>query len=83
MLESLKNIGRFSIARSSASISIRAKFCERSRESGPKHDLVFLEVAVGGRAHFIVTGNKRHFPESPFAGIHILEARQFIERVGD
>ncbi|MGO8693158.1 MAG: putative toxin-antitoxin system toxin component, PIN family [Rectinemataceae bacterium] len=48
-----------------------------------KDDLVFLEVAVGGRAHYIVTGNKRHFPDSPFAGIHILEPRQFVERVAD
>ena len=41
-------------------------------------DVVFLEVALGARAEFLVTGNRRHFPDSEFEGLTILGPGPFF-----
>lgn len=38
-----------------------------------------LECAEAARAHYVITGNKRHFPET-WRGIKIVKAREFLER---
>jgi predicted nucleic acid-binding protein len=40
-------------------------------------DLPFLEVAIAGEAHALVTGNPRHFPP---ALVPILSPREFVDR---
>ncbi|MBK5100809.1 MAG: putative toxin-antitoxin system toxin component, PIN family [Desulfobacteraceae bacterium] len=41
-------------------------------------DAPFLEVAIGGKAECLVTGNKVHFPRSFREGIKILSPTEFI-----
>lgn len=38
-------------------------------------DLVFYEVALTGQADFLVTGNKKHFPDDP----RIITPKEFID----
>lgn len=42
-------------------------------------DEPFLEVAIAGRVVSLVTGNRIHFPSSPFMGITIFSPSQFVE----
>lgn len=42
-------------------------------------DDMFLEVAVNGQADYIITGNTKDFPPSPFRGIPILRPAEFLE----
>ena len=44
-------------------------------------DNMFLELAVSGAADYIVTGNMKDFPPSPFQGIPILSPAEFVEMV--
>ena len=37
----------------------------------------FLECAKEGRAHYLVTGNKKHFPFSQFKGTKIVSPAEF------
>ena len=46
--------------------------------SDPDDD-IFLEVAVSGKADYIVTRNVRDFPADRFRGIRILTPEQFLE----
>jgi hypothetical protein len=39
-----------------------------------------LECAEAARAHLLLTGNKRHFPER-WKGAKIVNAREFIEEL--
>ncbi len=39
----------------------------------------FLELAVSGIADYIITGNIKDFPPSPFRGIPILRPAEFLE----
>ena len=48
--------------------------------SDPDDDM-FLELAVSGRADYIVTGNLKDFPPSPFQGIPILSPAEFVKMV--
>ncbi len=41
-------------------------------------DNKFLECAVEGKASFIVTGNKRHYPFSEFQGVKIVSPAEFL-----
>lgn len=41
-------------------------------------DKMFLEVALAGQAEYIITGNKKHFPENVCSGIKILSPAEFI-----
>lgn len=42
-------------------------------------DDCFLECAEAGGARFVVTGNKRHFPPSPWRDIYIVTARELLD----
>jgi putative PIN family toxin of toxin-antitoxin system len=42
-----------------------------------------LECALKGKANFIVTGNKKHFPFEEFRGVKILTPRKFIDAIAD
>jgi putative PIN family toxin of toxin-antitoxin system len=44
-------------------------------------DIVFIEVALSGRADAIVTGNKKHFPPLATKSLAILNAREALERI--
>ncbi|MDQ7827054.1 MAG: putative toxin-antitoxin system toxin component, PIN family [Candidatus Eremiobacteraeota bacterium] len=41
-------------------------------------DNKFLECAFEGKAHFLVTGNKKHFPFPTFYGTKIVTPEEFI-----
>jgi uncharacterized protein len=43
-------------------------------------DNMFLECAESAHAHYVVTGNQRHFPET-WGGTRIVTARQFLEAI--
>ena len=45
-------------------------------------DDVFLECALEARAHYLVTGNSRHFPNQ-WANTLIVNPRQFLDAVAD
>ncbi len=42
-------------------------------------DQMFIEVAVSGKAEFLVTGNLKHFPKSMRAGIAVVSPRGFLD----
>lgn len=42
-------------------------------------DEVFLEVALSGRAQYLVTGNLKHFPMKEREGINVVSPRYFLE----
>ncbi len=42
-------------------------------------DEAFLEVALSARATALVTGNKRHFPKTPYGELRILNPSEFLE----
>ncbi len=42
-------------------------------------DDMFLEVAVNGQADYLITGNIKDFPPSPFRGLPILRPAEFLE----
>ena len=41
-------------------------------------DNLFLEVAITGSVKFLVTGNKKHFPQEICKGVKILSPSEFI-----
>jgi putative PIN family toxin of toxin-antitoxin system len=45
-------------------------------------DNMFLECAESAHAHYVVTGNRRHFPDT-WAGTRIVTARQFLEAMAE
>ena len=45
------------------------------------NDDMFLERAVSGSADYLITGNLKDFPPSPFQGIPILSPAEFLETV--
>jgi predicted nucleic acid-binding protein len=45
-------------------------------------DDIFLECAQAARAHYVVTGNLKHFP-AKWADTQIVTARQFLDAVAD
>ena len=49
------------------------------KESLPdRDDEPFLEVAFSGKINFLVTGNKRHFPEEFAKDVQILSPSEFL-----
>jgi putative PIN family toxin of toxin-antitoxin system len=49
---------------------------EKSLVSSPDPgDTKFLDCAFASQADFLVTGNKRHFPGSPYGRTHVIERR--------
>lgn len=52
-----------------------------------KDDVIFYEVALSKEGAYVVTGNKRHFPETPIVVtpaemVEILEDAGLIEKIG-
>jgi putative PIN family toxin of toxin-antitoxin system len=61
--------------------SIWVKSAERVRACSDPDDDIFLECAQAARAHFLVTGNTKHFP-SGWAETKIVTPRQFLQALG-
>ncbi|MEM6645455.1 MAG: putative toxin-antitoxin system toxin component, PIN family [Bacteroidota bacterium] len=40
----------------------------------------FLEAALGGQASYVITGNLKDFPPTPFQGIYIVNPAEFVRR---
>jgi putative PIN family toxin of toxin-antitoxin system len=49
--------------------------------SDPDDD-IFLECALAARAHYLVTGNLKHFP-AKWADTHVVTARQLLDAVAE
>ncbi len=45
-------------------------------------DDIFTAAAVEGEAAYLITGNTRHFPQSPWRGIQIVDPATFLQRSG-
>ncbi len=45
-------------------------------------DDAFVALALSAGADYLITGNLRDFPTSPFRGLRILAPADFLERVG-
>jgi uncharacterized protein len=54
----------------------------RVRACSDPDDNIFLECAESARAHYVVTGNRKDFPET-WRETRILTPRQFLEAVGE
>jgi len=44
-------------------------------------DRKFLDCAHAARADFIVTGNKRDFPDAPYGPTHVVNASELLDRI--
>jgi putative PIN family toxin of toxin-antitoxin system len=55
---------------------------EKMHACSDPDDDIFLECAQAARAHYIVTGNLRHFP-AKWADARIVTARQFLDALSD
>lgn len=53
----------------------------RLKISGHLSDNRFYECAAASQAHYIITGNTRHFPE-PYKITRIVTPREFVDLVG-
>ena len=42
-------------------------------------DEIFLEVALTGNAHCLVTGNLRHYPQRRRQGVRVVSPREFLD----
>jgi predicted nucleic acid-binding protein len=60
----------------------RQYFLWRPAAADPDDDLV-MEAAIASHSDFIVTFNKRDFPESERFGIRCLTPKEFLILVGD
>lgn len=50
-----------------------------SRRLPDPDDEAFLEVALAGKARYLVTGNLRHFPPGSRQGVRVVSPREFLE----
>ena len=73
--ELMENINR------KALIVIPAKRLKILKADEPDNRI--LECAIKGKADFIITGNKRHFPFEEFKGIKIVTPREFINSISE
>lgn len=48
--------------------------------SSDQRDQALLDCAVAGDVDFIVTGNRRHFPDPCYGRTEVVSARQFLNR---
>jgi putative PIN family toxin of toxin-antitoxin system len=55
---------------------------EKVRASSDSDDDIFLECAQAARAHYLVTGNLKHFP-TKWADTEIVTARQFLDAAAE
>jgi predicted nucleic acid-binding protein len=44
-------------------------------------DTKFLHCAQAAKAEFIVTGNKRDFPDAPYGSIRVVSAGELLDRI--
>jgi putative PIN family toxin of toxin-antitoxin system len=58
------------------------KASEKMHAWSDPDDDIFLECAQAARAHYIVTGNLKHFP-AKWADAQIVTARQFLDALAD
>lgn len=49
-----------------------------SEELPDPEDVPFLEVAIGGKAQVLVTGNLSHFPRTRRQAVRVLSPREFV-----
>jgi len=42
-------------------------------------DEPFLEIALGGKAHYLVTGNLKHYPVDKRQGMRVVSPTEFLE----
>jgi putative PIN family toxin of toxin-antitoxin system len=55
---------------------------EASPASSPDPgDAKFLHCAKAAQADFIITGNKRHFPDTPYGPAHVVSAGELLDRI--
>jgi uncharacterized protein len=54
---------------------------KRVRRALDEPDNRFLECAKAAKAHYLVTGNKKHFPFSQFKGTKIVSPAEFAARL--
>lgn len=55
---------------------------EKVQACSDPDDDIFLECAQAAHAHYLVTGNQRHFP-AKWADTQIVTARQFLDAVAE
>ena len=58
------------------------KPAEKIRSCSDPDDDIFLECSQAARAHYLVTGNLKHFPAN-WANTQIVTARQFLNIVAE
>ena len=44
-------------------------------------DTKFIDCAITAGADFIVTGNKRHFPDTPYGSARVVNAAELLDRI--
>lgn len=44
-------------------------------------DAKFLHCAAAAQAEYIVTGNKRHFPQDACGAVHVVSAGELLDRI--
>ncbi len=71
-----------SILRSIRSVAIMVLPRTKVRVSADDDDNRFLECAQAANAHFLLTGNRRHFPEY-WETTRVIGAREFVELMID
>lgn len=64
-------------------VGVRVNPRQRVRVAPHEPDNRFLECAKTARAHYLVTGNKRHFPFPDFAGTKIISPAEFARVVAE
>ena len=71
-------------------VSLIAEFREKGEMFRPKGSLTtspdpadtkLLHCAEAAEAEFIVTGNKRHFPDAPYGTIRVVNAGELLDRI--
>ena len=55
---------------------------EASLKASPDpSDMKFIDCALAAGADFIVTDNKRHFPDAPYGSARVVSAGELLERI--
>lgn len=44
-------------------------------------DTKFLRCAEAAQVDFLITGNKRHFPDTPYGPTHVVSAGEMLDRI--
>ncbi|MBI5283383.1 MAG: putative toxin-antitoxin system toxin component, PIN family [Candidatus Solibacter usitatus] len=65
-----------------ADVSVAVKPATHVKASPHEDDNRFLECAEASAAHYLVTGNRRHFPDS-WKATRIVSARELVELLID